>query len=51
VVTAPISGPRTPEQLSRALRAAELRLDGKALGRLDEIFRGPGGAAPEAYAW
>jgi NDP-hexose C3-ketoreductase / dTDP-4-oxo-2-deoxy-alpha-D-pentos-2-ene 2,3-reductase len=50
-VTAPIVGPRTMAQFDSALRAAELKLDDKALGRLDEIFPGPGGAAPEAYAW
>jgi aryl-alcohol dehydrogenase-like predicted oxidoreductase len=50
-VTAPISGPRTLAQFESALRAAELKLDEKALGRLDEIFPGPGGTAPEAYAW
>jgi aryl-alcohol dehydrogenase-like predicted oxidoreductase len=51
VVTAPIVGPRTVEQLEAALRALELRLDDKALARLDEIWPGPGGEAPEAYAW
>ena len=50
-VTAPIVGPRTLEQLTGALRALEVTLDEKALARLDEIFPGPGGAAPEAYAW
>ena len=50
-VTAPIVGPRTLPQLTGALRALEVALDEKALGRLDEIFPGPGGAAPEAYAW
>ena len=50
-VTAPIVGPRTAAQLDGALRALEVSLDGKALARLDEIFPGPGGAAPEAYAW
>ena len=50
-VTAPIVGPRTLSQLTGALRALEVALDEKALGRLDEIFPGPGGAAPEAYAW
>jgi aryl-alcohol dehydrogenase-like predicted oxidoreductase len=50
-VTAPIVGPRTLDQLTGALRALEATLDAKALGRLDEIFPGPGGAAPEAYAW
>jgi aryl-alcohol dehydrogenase-like predicted oxidoreductase len=50
-VTAPIIGPRTIEQLNGSLGAIELALDDKALARLDEIFPGPGGAAPEAYAW
>jgi len=50
-VTAPIIGPRTAEQLRGALRAVELRLDEAQLARLDQIFPGPGGTAPEAYAW
>ncbi|MDQ6874895.1 MAG: aldo/keto reductase [Actinomycetota bacterium] len=50
-VTGPIIGPRTMDQLDGALRTLELDLDEKALARLDEIFPGPGGAAPEAYAW
>jgi aryl-alcohol dehydrogenase-like predicted oxidoreductase len=50
-VTGPIIGPRTIEQLTGSLRAVELSLDDKALARLDEIFPGPGGPAPEAYAW
>lgn len=50
-ITGPIIGPRTMEQLDSALRALEITLDDAALGRLDEIFPGPGGAAPEAYAW
>jgi NDP-hexose C3-ketoreductase / dTDP-4-oxo-2-deoxy-alpha-D-pentos-2-ene 2,3-reductase len=50
-VTAPIIGPRNLEQLDGPLRALEIQLDDKALTRLDEIFPGPGGAAPEAYAW
>ncbi len=51
VVTAPIIGPRTLQQLSGSLRAVELELDEATLARLDEIFPGPGGPAPEAYAW
>jgi aryl-alcohol dehydrogenase-like predicted oxidoreductase len=51
VVTAPIIGPRTMEQLTGSLRALEIKLDDVALKKLDEIFPGPGGAAPEAYAW
>jgi aryl-alcohol dehydrogenase-like predicted oxidoreductase len=51
VVTAPIVGPRTMEQLTGSLRALELKLDKAALKKLDEIWPGPGGEAPEAYAW
>ena len=51
VVTAPIIGPRTPEQLSGAMRALDLSLGEEVLTRLDEIWPGPGGQAPEAYAW
>ena len=50
-VTAPIIGPRTMEQLEGSLRALEIRLDEEALKKLDEIWPGPGGPAPEAYAW
>jgi aryl-alcohol dehydrogenase-like predicted oxidoreductase len=50
-VTAPIIGPRTVEQLEGSLRALEVTLSAEVLDRLDEIFPGPGGAAPEAYAW
>jgi aryl-alcohol dehydrogenase-like predicted oxidoreductase len=50
-VTAPIIGPRTMEQLTGSLRALEIDLDQAAHDRLDEIWPGPGGPAPEAYAW
>jgi aryl-alcohol dehydrogenase-like predicted oxidoreductase len=50
-VTAPIVGPRTMEQLTGSLRALELSLDQDTLARLDRIWPGPGGSAPEAYAW
>jgi aryl-alcohol dehydrogenase-like predicted oxidoreductase len=50
-VAAPIVGPSALGQLDGALHALEIKLDGGSLGRLDEIFPGPGGAAPEAYAW
>ncbi|GAC1330841.1 MAG: aldo/keto reductase [Mycobacteriales bacterium] len=50
-VSAPIIGPRTMEQLEGSLGALELTLGDKELARLDEIFSGPGGPAPEAYAW
>ncbi|MBI5649669.1 MAG: aldo/keto reductase [Chloroflexi bacterium] len=51
VVTAPIIGPRTLEQLSGALRALDLKLNDDVIARLDQIWPGPGGHAPEAYAW
>jgi aryl-alcohol dehydrogenase-like predicted oxidoreductase len=50
-VTAPIVGPRTMGQFSSAVEALDVELDDGALATLDEIFPGPGGAAPEAYAW
>ncbi len=50
-VTAPIIGPRTSEQLSGSLRALEIHLEADTLQQLDEIWPGPGGEAPEAYAW
>jgi len=50
-VTAPIVGPRTAAQLTGALGALEVTLGQAELARLDEIWPGPGGAAPEAYAW
>jgi len=51
IVTAPIIGPRTIEQLESAVRATEITLDEDVLQKLDEIFPGPGGEAPMAYAW
>jgi len=50
-VTSPIIGPRTIEQLTGAAHALELRLSEETLKKLDEIWPGPGGEAPEAYAW
>lgn len=50
-ITAPIIGPRTIEQLTSSLRALEIKLDEETLKKLDEIWPGPGGEAPEAYAW
>jgi len=50
-VTAPILGPRTMQQLNGGVRSLEIDLDESALERLDRIWPGPGGEAPEAYAW
>lgn len=51
VVTAPIIGPRTLDQLDGAMHALEIKLTPEILGKLDEIWPGPGGTAPEAYSW
>lgn len=51
VVTAPIVGPRTIQQLDGSLKALEIDLSQQTLAELDTIFPGPGGAAPEAFAW
>jgi len=51
VVTSPIIGPRTMEQLDGAMRALDVTLDAATMKRLDEIWPGPGGPAPESYAW
>jgi NDP-hexose C3-ketoreductase / dTDP-4-oxo-2-deoxy-alpha-D-pentos-2-ene 2,3-reductase len=51
VVTAPIIGPRTEDQLLGSMRALEVRLSEEILQQLNTIFPGPGGPAPEAYAW
>jgi aryl-alcohol dehydrogenase-like predicted oxidoreductase len=50
-VTAPIIGPRTLEQFNQNLHSLEVELSHEVLERLDGIFPGPGGPAPEAYAW
>ena len=50
-VTAPIVGPRTMDQLEDALHAEGLKLTDDVAKKLDEIWPGPGGQAPEAYAW
>ena len=50
-VIAPIIGPRTLEQLESCVRALAIELSDDVLERLDEIWPGPGGEAPQAYAW
>ncbi len=51
LVTAPIIGPRTIEQLDSSLSALNVKLEEDALAKLDAIWPGPGGAGPEAWAW
>jgi aryl-alcohol dehydrogenase-like predicted oxidoreductase len=50
-VTSPIIGPRTLEQLEGSLRAFDISFEEETLENLDTIWPGPGGTAPEAYAW
>jgi aryl-alcohol dehydrogenase-like predicted oxidoreductase len=50
-VTAPIIGPRTMEQLEGTMRVLKIKLSSDTLKKLDALFPGPGGRAPEAYAW
>jgi aryl-alcohol dehydrogenase-like predicted oxidoreductase len=50
-LTGPIIGPRTLEQLKGMLRALHVKLDAPTRKRIDEIWPGPGGEAPRAYAW
>ncbi|MBV8397212.1 MAG: aldo/keto reductase [Acetobacteraceae bacterium] len=51
VVTAPIIGPRTVEQLTGSLRSLNVTLSDEVLRKLDDVWPGPGGEAPKAYAW
>ncbi len=39
------------EQLDDAMRALTLTLSQETMKQLDDLFPGPGGTAPEAYAW
>ncbi|MDA0788553.1 MAG: aldo/keto reductase [Proteobacteria bacterium] len=50
-VTSPIIGPRTMAHLESAHGALDITLDDETMGRLDKLFPGPGGEAPEAYSW
>jgi aryl-alcohol dehydrogenase-like predicted oxidoreductase len=50
-VTAPIIGPRTLEQFENTLKVVDIELPEEVIKKLDAIFPGPGGYAPEAYAW
>ena len=51
IVTSPIIGPRTMEQLTGSLRALKIKFSKSDLEELDTIWPGPGGEAPEAFAW
>ncbi|HTI20948.1 MAG TPA: aldo/keto reductase [Kutzneria sp.] len=49
-VTAPIIGPRTPEQLAGGLKSVDITLSADDLATIDEIFPGYK-TAPEHYSW
>jgi aryl-alcohol dehydrogenase-like predicted oxidoreductase len=51
VITCPIIGPRTVEQLTDSIKSLDINLSEDSLKKLDEIWPGPGGEAPKAYAW
>ncbi len=51
VVTCPIAGPRTVQQLEENVYASSIKLSDDVMKKLDEIWPGPGNQAPEAYAW
>jgi aryl-alcohol dehydrogenase-like predicted oxidoreductase len=51
IVTSPIIGPRTVEQLEGSVRSLDKKLSSDIISRLDQIWPGPGNQAPEAYAW
>lgn len=50
-VTSVILGPRTVAQLDASRHAMAIDLAPEQQARLDAIWPGPGGPAPEAYAW
>jgi len=50
-VAAVIVGPRTVDQLCSSAAASDVEFSPADLVALDVIWPGPGGAAPEAYAW
>ncbi len=50
-VTAPIIGPRTMNQLETSIKSREIDFSDEQLVKLTNIWPGPGGEAPEAYAW
>jgi aryl-alcohol dehydrogenase-like predicted oxidoreductase len=39
------------DQLEESLESLEVEFSEDDLARLEEIWPGPGGEAPEAYAW
>jgi aryl-alcohol dehydrogenase-like predicted oxidoreductase len=50
-VTSTIIGPRSLAQLLSSYPAVDMKFTEQTLARIDQIWPGPGGTAPEAYAW
>ncbi len=50
-VSSAIIGPRTVEHLEGMVKGMEIKLRDDEIRALDDIWPGPGGEAPEAYAW
>ena len=50
-VSSPIIGPSTVAQLKQNLQSLDIKLSDETLRELNDIWPGPGGEAPEAYAW
>jgi aryl-alcohol dehydrogenase-like predicted oxidoreductase len=51
IVSCAVIGPSTKSQVEKSLPAPHIVLGEHTMKRLDAIFPGPGGQAPEAYAW
>jgi len=51
VITAPIIGPRTLKQLEDCVHSIDIILEEEVITKLNKIWPGPGGEAPEAYSW
>ena len=51
VISSVIIGPRTVEQLSALVDALTTKLSEEEINIIENIWPGPGGEAPEAYAW
>lgn len=51
VINSVLIGPRTVEHLEDTMKALTINLPADFLKRLDEIWTGPAGEAPECYAW
>jgi NDP-hexose C3-ketoreductase / dTDP-4-oxo-2-deoxy-alpha-D-pentos-2-ene 2,3-reductase len=51
VITAPIIGPRIADHVTSAIRSVDIKLSPEILKQLNEIWPGPNGESPEAFAW